>query len=89
MQGMPRNRTPENTKENMIEYSNSQIEAIIDDYIHSDRDRSLLKSRLIDGLTHEKLAEKYDLSVRQVKRLIYKKQEVVFKHLEDAKTHPS
>ena len=81
MQGMPRNRTPENTKENMIEYSNSQIEAIIDDYRHSDRDRSLLKSRLIDGLTHEKLAEKYDLSVRQVKRLIYKKQEIIFKHL--------
>ena len=89
MQGMPWNRPPENTKESMIEYTNSQIAAIIDDYIHSERDRSLLKSRLIDGLTFEKLAEKHDLSVRQVKRLIYKKQEIVFKHLEKDNPLPS
>lgn len=67
----------------MKEYTNSQIENIIDEYIHSDRDRGILKSRFIDGLTYEKIAEKYDLSVRQTKRLIYNKQDLIFKHLDD------
>ena len=67
----------------MKDYTNSQIENIIDEYIHSDRDRGILKSRFIDGLTYEKIAEKYDLSVRQVKRLIYNKQDLIFKHLDD------
>ena len=73
----------------MKEYTNSQIKALIDEHIHSDRDRQILKSRLVDGLTFEQLAEKYDLSVRQVKRIVYRKQDIVFKHLEDAKTLPS
>ena len=66
----------------MKEYTNSQISAVIDEYIHSERDRQILKSRFIDGLTYERLAEKYDLSVRYTKTLIYKKQEVIFSHLD-------
>ena len=63
----------------MKEYTNSEIALIIDEHIHSDRDRQILKSRLIDGMTYEKIAEKYDLSDRQVKRIIYKRQSIVFK----------
>lgn len=73
----------------MKEYTNSQIKELIDEYIHSDRDRQMLKSRLVDGLTFEQLAEKYDLSVRQVKRIVYKRQDAVFKYLEDAENLPS
>lgn len=65
----------------MKEYTNSQIAQIIDEHIHSERDRQILKSRFIDGLTYEKIAEKYDLSLRYTKTVIYKQQEVVFKHL--------
>ncbi len=65
----------------MKEYTNSEIALIIDEHIHSDRDRQILKSRLIDGMTYEKIAEKYDLSDRQVKRIIYKRQSIVFKNL--------
>lgn len=67
----------------MIEYTNSDIEKVIDEHIHSERDRYILKSRFIDGLTYEKLAEKYDLSVRQVKRLIYKGQDIVFRYIKE------
>ena len=75
-------RQTENSEEKgMKEYTNSQIIKLIDEHIHSDRDRQMLKSRLVDGLTFEQLAEKYDLSVRQVKRIVYKRQEVLFKHL--------
>lgn len=65
----------------MIEYSNLEVSAVIDNYIHSERDRKLLKRRLIDGICYEPLSEEFGLSVRQTKKIIYKGQEVVFKHL--------
>lgn len=65
----------------MIEYTNSEIRDIIDELIHSERNRDLLKRRLIDGITYEKLAEEFDMSVRQVKNVIYKEQEKVLKRL--------
>lgn len=66
----------------MIEYTNSQVEKVIDEYIHSERDRSILKRRLIDGICYEPLAEEYDLSVRQIKSIIYKCEEIVFRHIQ-------
>lgn len=66
----------------MKEYSNSQIEQIIDDYIHSERDRKILKRRLIDGICYEPLAEEFDLSVRQIKSIIYKCEDLVFRHIQ-------
>ena len=65
----------------MIEYTNSQISQLIDEYIHSERDRNILKDRFINGFCYEPLAEKYDLSVPQIKRIIYKNQQKIFKRL--------
>jgi DNA-directed RNA polymerase specialized sigma24 family protein len=64
----------------MMEYSNSQIEHMINEWIHSERDRAILKRRLIDGITYERLAEEFDISVRHIKRIIYKSEELLFKH---------
>ena len=38
--------------------------------------------RLIEGMTYEELAEKYFLSVRQVKNIIHKCKESVFSHVD-------
>lgn len=65
----------------MTDYTNSQISALIDEHIHSARDRAILKRRLIDGICYEPLAEEFDLSVNQVRRIIYKQQEKLFRHL--------
>ena len=65
----------------MIEYSNSQISELIDEWIHSERDRAIMKRRLIDGLTFEKLAEEFDMSVRQIKRIVYRCSDNLFKHI--------
>lgn len=62
-------------------YTNTQISILIDEYIHSERDRKMLKRRLIDGICYEPLAEEFDLSVRQCKSIIYKAQETLFKHI--------
>ena len=65
----------------MIEYSNSQISAAIDEWIHSERNRQILKRRLIDGICYEPLAEEFEMSVRQVKNIVYKEQDRLFRHL--------
>ena len=65
----------------MIEYTNSEISALIDEHIHSERDRKILKRRLIDGICYEPLAEEFDMSVTQIKRIIYKSQEKLIKYL--------
>lgn len=65
----------------MKDYTNSQISGIIDEVIHNERDRRLLKRRLIDGICYEPLAEEFELSVRQCKRIIYKESERLFRRL--------
>ena len=64
-----------------MEYTNSRIREIIAEHIHSERDRRLLERRLIDGVTFESLGEEFDMSDRQVRRIVYKLQEQLFKHL--------
>ena len=63
----------------MREYTNSEVSDAIDDLIHSERDRAILKRRLIDGITYERLAEEFELSVAQIKRIVYKGENRIFK----------
>lgn len=65
----------------MIEYTNSKIAIIIDEHIHKERDRNILKRRLIDGICYEPLAEEFDMSVSQVKRIVHKSEQIIFKRL--------
>lgn len=65
----------------MVEYTNSQIRRLIEEHVHSSRDRDILCSRLIDGLTFDQLSELYDMSDSQIKRIVYKLQEILFRKL--------
>lgn len=65
----------------MINYTNSQMAHIIDEHIHSERDRKILKRRLIDGICFEPLAEEFELSVAQTKRIVYKAQEKLLRFI--------
>jgi len=64
-----------------MEYTNSQIREIIAEYIHSDRDRRIMERRLIDGITFERLAEEFCLSVRRTKTIVYTCQVEIFRHI--------
>ena len=63
------------------DYSNFDVEKIIDEFIHSERDRAILKRRLIDGIYFEPLAEEFGLSVTRIKDIIYKGEGVIFSKL--------
>ena len=65
----------------MREYRNSTILRLIGDWIHDERNRKILVDRLIRGLTYEQIAERHYLSVTQVKRIVYKEQEKLFRHM--------
>lgn len=49
--------------------------------IHSERDRKILKRRLIDGICYEPLADEMDMSVRQIKNIVSKAEAKLFRHL--------
>lgn len=69
----------------MIEFdiSVSEVSHLIDEWIFSERDRAILKRRLLDGIYYEPLAEEFDLSVQQVKNIVYKGEKKVFKHIKN------
>ena len=66
----------------MLDYDipRSEYEKLIDEWIFSERDRKILKRRLLDGITYENLAEEFDLSTRQIKNIVYKSGNKLFKH---------
>lgn len=60
----------------------AEIEHRISDRIvgrHAARNRDILRRRLLDGVIYEKLAEEFELSVRQVKNIVYKGENRIFK----------
>lgn len=58
----------------------SEWERLIDEWIFSEKHSAILKRRLLDGITFEKLAEELDMSERQIKTIVYKAQNKLFAH---------
>jgi RNA polymerase sigma factor (sigma-70 family) len=56
----------------LFEKPRSEWERLIDEWIFNERDRKILKRRLLDGITHEKIAEEFDMSDRQVRAIVKK-----------------
>ena len=50
--------------------TNTEIINLINEYIHSERDRQLMKRRLVDGIHLEPLSEEFELSTVQTKRIV-------------------
>ena len=68
-------------KTEIYNLSRSEWENLIDQWIFKERDRAILKRRLLDGICYEPLAEEFDLSVQQTKTIVYKATERLIKHL--------
>lgn len=72
-------------KRDLSQYSRAELEFAIDQWVichkHAERNRAILKRSLLDGICFEPLSEEFDMSVRQIKNIVYKSQEQLFKHL--------
>ena len=65
--------------------SNSELSEYIDEWIKSERDRKILKRRLIDHICYEPLAEEFNLSDRHIKTIVYKNEDLLFRKIEEQK----
>ena len=59
-------------------YSNFRCREIIEEFIHSERDRRLLIRKYCDKRTVFQLAEEFDLSITQVNRIITRDGMIIF-----------
>ena len=76
---MAKARGRENARKDDL--TTAQVARLIDDWIFSERDRKILKRRLIDGICYEPLSEEFGLSVRQIKTIVYKGEERIFSRI--------
>lgn len=63
------------------EMGNSEIRALIDEHVHNERDRALMKRRLCDGVLFEPLAEEFNLSVQRTKAIFYRHMDNLAKYI--------
>lgn len=61
--------------------SRTEIEFLIREWVHDQRDRDLISRRLLDGIVYERLAEEFNLSVTQVKTIVYRTQDKILRHI--------
>ena len=68
---------------NANDMSRDDWEHLIDQYIigkNAERNRMIIKRRLLDGICYEPLSEEFGLSVRQTKNIVYAAEKRLFKH---------
>lgn len=63
------------------ELTSEEIEKIIDlnivSCLHAERNRKILKRRILDGLTIEELANEFDLSEQNIYRILCKNEDLL------------
>lgn len=62
-------------------YTNSQMQAAINEHIHSAWQREACRLRFVDGLTHEQIAEKLGYSTQYIKQIVKKNKTILFANL--------
>lgn len=62
-----------------IDMSRTELEYRINEWVLSERDRRIMHRRLIDGICLDPLSEEFDMSVRQINRIIRKHEEKIFR----------
>ena len=63
-----------------------EVEEAIHQWImgrNAERDRAITSRKLFDGITFEKLAEEFQLSVRRTKSIVYRCYDIIFRHIHD------
>lgn len=63
------------------ELSRSEYEHIIDEWVFNEKARAIIKRRMLDGITYDRLSEEFNMSVRQIQNIVYKTEQIIIKHV--------
>ncbi len=69
-------------RKNFIDIPNDRLSVEIDRWIKSERNRAILKRRLIDGCTYDELCVQFDLSRPRIVKICMDEEERLFSKIE-------
>lgn len=69
------------TQEIFDEMCREDWERLIDQWVHNEVDRKMLKRKYLDGICFEPLAEEFELSVNHCQARVKKAKLQLFKHI--------
>lgn len=69
------------SKQPIPDLSRSEISHLIDEWIFNQRDRDILKRRLLDGVSFDQLSDEFFLSPQRIKAIVYKAQDKLYRHV--------
>lgn len=61
-----------------LDLSRSDWERLIDEWILNEKERAILKRRLLDGLTFKQLEDEFNYSTQNIQRIVYKGKKRLF-----------
>lgn len=60
---------------------NDKLIQAIEKWVKGERNRGILKRRLIDGMTFSELSEEFNICERHIKRIVINAEDKIFSHL--------
>lgn len=67
-----------------IDLSTTEIEFLLAEWVHNKLYRDICRDKFLDGYTYEKVAEIYDMSPRQIKRIVFDCKRKMVNHVKDS-----
>lgn len=74
---------------NLNDISNNELQVLINEWIKGEKNRAILKRRLIDQICFERLAEEFEMSSSGAKKLVYRQQAILFKKISENRPETS
>ena len=68
-------------KQSDFDLSKDEWECLIEQWIFNEEDRAILRRRFFYRTPIEQMAEEFNLSYDQMKKRLYKAQNILFKHI--------
>lgn len=59
----------------------SKLSEVIDEYIHSARNKDISRRKILDDEGYRVIALDYDLTIRQCKSIVKKTRRIIYEHL--------
>lgn len=67
----------------LANYKNSEIANVIDEWVHYEEHREMLKEKLINGVSFEEIAFNHNVSTSSAKKIVYSYESEIQKGLEE------